>query len=714
MAEGKAELLKADILKLCDCHEMDAAGLTPLHRAAQRGLSPDMVSELLHLGVSPHVLTPDGMTPADLARRAGHEEVLAVLTKHQCGESPSSPEELQNELFTLIIQGDHVQKVSRLLCKGVPIEPIASDGNSPLRLAVILDRCRTVNLLLASGAMLPACLLQDAWQSPDVTSGVLATLEVNYLCRLRAERGRLDSSGQSEERRHLFIKGIDDILKTIEGDTPWQAAWPKDKPKALSALMVEAVHAKCPVTAAFLHRAGAWSFLSGDRGASALATALEEGHKGMAELLVKHLGTSIYSDVHLLNRIKPEERRRLEQYQYKKEKSLLEDLNIREKSERGKKEVLQAQHLQKELYESHEGHERLQLDVGCSVLKLSVRKGLLQLAYLVVQVGRFPVDEILDNICDTTALHEAASHGKASCVAMLLDVGANPLQCDRYDQTPRHLAAMFGHKSTEQLLALHEAHKLPCRAGTTADQASFNYDTYLKSYEKLGCKERDSLSPIDHHDPERVTCKLMEAIGVQELWEKASDIRVDFSGGEALEVKAAVMKELQSIAEKIGEKESLYKSDLRLVGSSEDGSKIYCPDEFDVNLVITRKDVEVGVEKTPEEQVASKGKYKLVLAHAPGLDGNIVMDKLFLLLQKCLVKHTLQDKRLSFVPPCLSSTQVGVALDLAWQGKEFPLLLVGVDLVPVLELPWHDAIAKPKLMKDKPKTFHVSNTADGS
>ncbi|XP_050706842.1 ankyrin-1-like [Eriocheir sinensis] len=313
MAEGNAAGLKAVIIKLCDGHEMDAAGLTPLHRAAQRGLYPDMVSELLHLGVSPHVLTPDGMTPADLARRAGHEEVLEVLSKHQCGESPSSPEELQNELFTLIIQGDHVQKVSRLLCMGVPIEPIASDANSPLRLAVILDRRRTVNLLLASGAMLPACLLQDAWQSPDVTSGVLATLKANYLWRLRAERGRLDSSRQSEERRRLFTKGIDDILKTIEGDTPWQAAWPKDKPKALSALMVEAVHAKCPVTAAFLHRAGAWSFLSGDRGASALATALEEGHKGMAELLVKHLGTSIYSDVHLLNRIKPEERRRLEQ-----------------------------------------------------------------------------------------------------------------------------------------------------------------------------------------------------------------------------------------------------------------------------------------------------------------------------------------------------------------------------------------------------------------
>ncbi|XP_050707146.1 uncharacterized protein LOC126992438 [Eriocheir sinensis] len=286
---------------------------------------------------------------------------------------------------------------------------------------------------------------------------------------------------------------------------------------------------------------------------------------------------------------------------------------------------------------------------------------------------------------------------------------------DRYDQTPRHLAAMFGHKSTEQLLALHEAHKLRCRAGTTANKVSRNYDAYLKSYEKLGWKERNSLSPIDRHDPERVTCKLMKAIRVQELWKKAHDVRVDFSGGEAREVKAAVMKELQTIIKKTAEEDTLYSGKVRLVGSSEDGSKIYCPDEFDVNVLFTGKDVEVEILETPEVLSKGKGTKTLsVVADAPGLQGNNLMDKLFLLLQTCLAEHTLQDKRLSFVPPGLSSTQVGAVLALAWQGKEYPLLLVGVDLVPVLELPWHDKITEPELMTSTPETFHVSNTADGS
>ncbi|XP_050691597.1 ankyrin-3-like isoform X1 [Eriocheir sinensis] len=409
-----------------DCHLMDADGLTPLHHAAHEGWPPRKVTLLLQKGVSPHVLTPDGLTAADLARRAGREETLAVLTQHVCGKSSASPEELHDQLLGLIIERDNVKEASRLLCKGAPIESVASGGNSPLRLAVILDRCRTTNLLLACGAMLPANLLQDAWQSPDVTSGVLAALTATYLCRLRAERGRVKA----------LVEGIDALMKTIEGDTPWRAAWPEDEPQALSALMVEAVRARCPVSAAFLHRAGAWSFLSGEWGTSALATALEEGHTDMAELLVRHLGSSIYADVRLLSGAMPEaERRRLGQYQYQRELVMLEDLVIRQKSERGKEAARLALQLQEKLHGSHVAgrrYEGLPRAAGRSVLQLSVRKGLVQLTYLVVQVGRLPVDVTLDDICGTTALHEAASHGKDSCVALLLGVGADPLRRDRY------------------------------------------------------------------------------------------------------------------------------------------------------------------------------------------------------------------------------------------------------------------------------------------
>ena len=49
-------------------------------------------------------------------------------------------------------------------------------GRSVLRLAVTNGRSRIVSLLLASGASLSASLLREAWQSPDVTNLVLASL----------------------------------------------------------------------------------------------------------------------------------------------------------------------------------------------------------------------------------------------------------------------------------------------------------------------------------------------------------------------------------------------------------------------------------------------------------------------------------------------------------------------------------------------------------
>ena len=91
-------------------------------------------------------------------------------------QASAPPQELQGDLLSAITRGDDWLKVSRLLCQGAPIEPVVSGAASPLRLAVILDRCRTVRVLLARGAVLPASLLQDAWHSPDVTPGVLVAL----------------------------------------------------------------------------------------------------------------------------------------------------------------------------------------------------------------------------------------------------------------------------------------------------------------------------------------------------------------------------------------------------------------------------------------------------------------------------------------------------------------------------------------------------------
>ncbi|KAK8375294.1 hypothetical protein O3P69_012779 [Scylla paramamosain] len=465
------EAAMATIPRDYDGHALSHDGLTPLHAAALCGAPSGAVEALLRRGVSPHVTTPDNMTPADLARQQGHDSVIKGLQRHHCEQSGTPPEHLHEELLLTVSRRDDVQAVSTLLCKGAPIELLGS--HSVLRLAVTTDRTHTISLLLASGAPLPANLLQEAWQSPDVTHRVLAFLTTAYCCRLRAEQRRLEKISSA------LVEGIDSLVKTIEGNTPWQAAWrwgkETDRP-ALSDLLAKAAAANCPVTAAFLHRAGGWTVFNGASGGTALHAALEAGHKGMADLLIRDLGGCPYvPDTHgrlPVHMLPDEKQQRLEQKLFMEEREKLENMELRLKADHEKTAARTALCIQKDLFESHKKGEGKNVSShdGRAALLLASRKGLLQLTHLILQEGHFPVDEVLDYTCGTTALHQAASHGQDSCVSLLLSAGANTQQRDTYGQTPRHLAAMFGHKSTFELLAHQETQDLPCRAGTTATQ----------------------------------------------------------------------------------------------------------------------------------------------------------------------------------------------------------------------------------------------------
>ncbi|XP_063882615.1 uncharacterized protein LOC135112265 isoform X2 [Scylla paramamosain] len=712
LVEGN-EAAMGSIPEVNDGHTLSQDGLTPLHAAALCGAPSDAVEALLRRGVSPHVTTPDNMTPADLARQQGHDSVIKGLQRHHCAQSYKLPEELHEELLSTVSRQDDVQAVSTLLCKGAPIEPLG--GLSVLRLAVTTDRIHTVSLLLASGAPLPPSLLQEAWQSPDVTYRVLAFLTTAYCCRLRAEQRRLEKVSSA------LVEGIDNLVTTIEGNTPWQAAWrwgkETDRP-ALSDLLAKAAAANCPVTAAFLHRAGGWTVFNGASGGTALHAALEAGHKGMAELLIRALGGCPYvPDTHSrlpVHMIPHEEQQRLEQKLFMAEREKLENMELRLKADHEKTAARTALFIQEDLFESYkkgEGKNASSPD-GRAALLLASRKGLLQLTHLILQEGHFPVDEVLDHTCGTTALHQATSHGQDGCVALLLSHGANPQQRDTYGQTPRHLAAMFGHKSTFELLAHQETQDPPCRAGTTATQVRENFKVFHNMYYKY---KRNLLGTDDRHNPESVIRNLVRSKGLQELQEEAQRVAVDLSKGEALEVKEAVMSEISIIMNKVSDADATYHGDLRLAGSSRDGSKLYVPDEFDINLVIHKDDVGITVSERGKEEAPLKGRLQIsVKTDNPHLEGNRFMASLYEEVHRCLAGHTLQDKRLSLVPPGLTSTQVGVGLSLAWQGREYPLLLVSVDLVPVLEVPWLEQVSRPFLTPEDTTTMQLSNAADGT
>ncbi|XP_045115723.1 uncharacterized protein LOC123507148 isoform X2 [Portunus trituberculatus] len=543
---------------------------------------------------------------------------------------------------------------------------------------------------------------------------VLASLTNAYCYRLRAERRRLEKVSDA------LVEGINNLLKTIDGNTPWLTAWRwrkgTDRP-ALSDLLAKAAAANCPVTAAFLHRTGAWPVFNLASGGSALHSALDAGHQGMAQLLIKDFGVCPYvPDAYgrlPLYMMSNGERQKLEQL-FKEERERLENMEFRLKADHEKKAARAALYMQKVLFEMQKKGENKNIlsPDGRAALLLASRKGINQFIHLMLQEGHFPVDEVLDNTCGTTALHQAASHGQDGCVALLLNNGANIMQRDSYGQTPRHLAAMFGHKSTYELLSHAETQDPPCRAGTTATQVKENFKIYHNMYYKYNRKLH---SPFDRHGSESITRNLVKSIDLPELQEKAQRMIVDLSKDEALEVKEAVMEELSIIMNKVSSSNPNYRGELRLTGSSRDGSKLYAPDEFDINLVIHENDLAVNVTEREKKEAQLKGRLQIsVKTNKLHLEGNKFMSNLYEEVHRCLTGYILQEKRLSLVPPGLTSTQVGVALSLAWQGQQYPLLLIGVDLVPVLEVPWLEQVSRPFLTPEDTTTMQLSNASDGT
>ncbi|KAG7161432.1 putative serine/threonine-protein phosphatase 6 regulatory ankyrin repeat subunit C-like 4, partial [Homarus americanus] len=158
-------------------HLQDAAGRTFLHWAAELGYINVVGSLLDMFELYPHAVTWDGETPADLARRRGHQNVLHRIQNHRPPQVQGSPEELYNQLLSRITQGDDYVQGCHLLCSGAPLESPSGSSTQPLPLAITSNRREMVSLLLVAGAPLTTTcngfnLLTLAWFSPDVTPPV--------------------------------------------------------------------------------------------------------------------------------------------------------------------------------------------------------------------------------------------------------------------------------------------------------------------------------------------------------------------------------------------------------------------------------------------------------------------------------------------------------------------------------------------------------------
>ncbi|XP_042858930.1 serine/threonine-protein phosphatase 6 regulatory ankyrin repeat subunit A-like isoform X1 [Penaeus japonicus] len=724
--------LKDVIPKTRDGHYQDSRGHSFLHLAASLG-HHKTVEVLIELcDIYPGVLTHHGQTADQLARQNGHfdvaEAVVQARTRYETGKSK---EGLYGELLGVISTGDDVKKASEVMKAGAPLEPTGEYSTHALVLAITSNRPRIVSLLLAAGASVNITfhrlnLVQVAWLSPDVTAMVSMLITRHMENVLQEEKALCESTE--------LCDGIDCLLNALRSQTPWKAAWPiqsSGKPQQqqlLTSLMVEAARANCALTALFLQQAGALAHGNDVcSGVSPMVAAVKEGHQRLVYFMAKTTGSLYIRDaVGQLPRdlLSPSQRQELEKMIYEQEMRVLNHQEEKMKDEEDKQLLRKIQELQQDLYKRHLAGEAqsdkpaYEKDIVRRTLLVASQLGLIQLPFILITTGIISVDDEVDPITETTALHQAAAYGHKNLVAVLLDLGADITCRDAGGYTPAHLAAMFGYSLVyKQLWSPQLRERLICKAGTTPSDICRNFGLYLKKYRKSG-KVNDL---PDTNDPLMVFQNHFHSLTLPKLIEMTAEDSVDFSSGEAAEIRDAVMAELEILKRKVAAKNPMFNGDLKLLGSSRDNTRLFAPDEFDVNLVISHlPEVKVEIYEFPKLKAMAKG-HKLCIeveSEDPDLEKNLLAsvwkNTFYNLTCESLKHHHFHDSRLSLVPPGVTRTQVGAAIQMAWQGSQYPLLLIGVDLVPVITTPWPPNFPKPYLTPSQAdnETLGITNIED--
>ncbi|KAK3893840.1 hypothetical protein Pcinc_002375 [Petrolisthes cinctipes] len=347
------------------------------------------------------------------------------------------------------------------------------------------------------------------------------------------------------------------------------------------------------------------------------------------------------------------------------------------------------------------------------------------LTHLVLTVGELGIDTTVEKVSGSTALHVAASHGRLGICNFLLSNGASTRILDHAGRTPAHLAYMFGHYEAGDFL-VPGVEEVRDRANSRPRELLASYKQYVNTYTldaKLRVKDQE----------QNVPKALIQAhlAHLKQSWrgeiEKAvRKLHVNFTKGEAREVKETLTNELQRLLKKLEITNPLFASNLNVLGSSADNLRLYAPDEFDCNLVLKNihgfpgGSLRVTVEKLPDHVAQAKdytGSLRVTTLneeHRDYMDSEIFVNLFFDALSTCSVSFQPVDPRLSLILPGIRKTQVGANVSFAWQGLEFPLLLIDVDLVPVLNIPWPAEMERPPLTPSSVNSVQITSTGDGN
>lgn len=329
--------------------------------------------------------------------------------------------------------------------------------------------------------------------------------------------------------------------------------------------------------------------------------------------------------------------------------------------------------------------------------------------HLLISVAEVAVDLVLDELCKTVPLHHAAQNGITSAVVYLLEGGGSPLVKDASGMLPVHYAFMFGHKATADRLINHLK---------TTDKTEMPYsDTYLEFHETY--LKLYGMGPSGNVESRYCHVQCKEKLFtdrfryVENIWktngiEKAvNDIHVDFENGEAQEIKNAVTTILSKLNERISLKDKRFEGEIQFVGSSEDNVRLYCPDEYDCNLILSNiqakpdGELEANLVDLDYEKTVACGHQKKLEVRVlkeelrEFINGEEFLNRFYSIARESLMELTVNEGRLKLMMPGIKKTQVGIQMFFLWLGTKYPMLFVDIDFVPTVKAPWPDNLPKP-------------------
>ncbi|XP_066957092.1 serine/threonine-protein phosphatase 6 regulatory ankyrin repeat subunit B-like [Macrobrachium rosenbergii] len=741
-----------------DSYYQDKRGYTILHMAAEKG-NRDMLQLLLERCVIyAGIVDRKDRTAADVARERGFyhlaEYIESFLSHPQTKEEKES---LYLELLELIGQGDEVKKASALLSRGAPVEPFGQHSHHALVVAITANRRRILSLLLAAGAPITTVfqglnVLQIAWISPQISTYTRMIITRTVAHVLEEELSRVDES------RTELRAGINHIMEKVKSDTPWIARWPdNDTGKSeflqkaplcngivepshvsthssdhLTHLMVQAVQSNCSLTVGFLHQAGGIPFaVDAHSEMSPFTMAITCHHwsivcqlaKGSACLYIPdssgHYPRDFVSIYYM---------RELEKEVFDREARNIEDELEKAKEQTTKDEFKRIQELHSSLFNIYMQNDQARAtvhvtdDLMAETLLLASQQGLSQLIHLLLEVAQLDVNLQVEKFMGTTALHQAAAFGHSDLCTLLKTRGASVDAKDHFLHTPAHFAAMFGHETAyKQLIKFMENPESENLSNNTPKSIRNNFCVLLDQYGVLDEFLEVGDDVFTCSDPAEAEKKKLDQMPLSYIVQQSQHLCVNFSEGEAAEVKAVVTAELEKIKDKIFQVNPLFTGNLELLGSAADKTRLHAPDEFDFNFCVDmEKNLTLHVADIGDKKEALlKGHSKYLKVSSQDQTVNALLqksnwkDEFFRAVAKSLEGHAFSDSRLSLVPPGVTRTQVGVGISLSWQGLRYPILLIGIDLVPVLKASWPENLKRPHLTPLSVSHVYISSIGDG-